>query len=85
MHSKAADWAAPLDDALYAVKGLRSNFGTQIDDTVAVDSQRPVTGITALRNISFARVIGGAEEDEARRQLEVSLFSGWPTATSRST
>jgi aspartate kinase len=74
MHSKAADWAR-LSETPYAVKGLRSNFGTRIDDSAAPDSRRPVTGITALPNISFARVIVGvADDDEARRALEVKLF-----------
>jgi aspartate kinase len=74
MHSKAAEWAR-LSITPYVVKGLRSNVGTKIDDTAGTDRQRPVTGITALRNISFARIIVGDADDEVvRREHEVTLF-----------
>lgn len=74
MHAKAAELAR-VTDTPYVIKGLRSNFGTAIDDGAAPDRTRPVTGITALRDISFVRVIEGDIDDvEARRTLEVTLF-----------
>ena len=50
----------------YAVKGLRSNVGTTIDDEAPIDRDRPVTGITALRNVAFFRVIQGLERRRRR-------------------
>ena len=49
----------------YAVKGLRSNVGTMIDDDAPVDPDRPVTGIAALRNVAFFRVIQGHQRWKA--------------------
>ncbi len=74
MHAKGAELAR-VTNTPYMVKGLRSNVGTIIDDGAKPDSMRPVTGITALRSISFVRVIQGDIDDtELRRDIELALF-----------
>lgn len=74
MHAKGADYARQKQTP-YSVKGLRSNVGTTIDDGSAPNRLRPVTGITALRDIVFFRVIQGDIDDlEARAKLEETLF-----------
>jgi len=74
MHAKGADFAR-VTETPYAIKGLRSNVGTVIDDGRMPDPRRPVTGVTALRDITFVRVIQGDIDDpDARRKLEVTLF-----------
>jgi aspartate kinase len=73
MHSKAAELAHATSTP-YAVKGLRSNVGTLIDDDAPVDRDRPVTGITALRNVSFFRVIQGLSDEGGRATLDRELF-----------
>jgi aspartate kinase len=57
------------------VKGLRSNFGSTIDEGHAPNEFMPVTGITSLRDVVFVRVIQGEIDDlEARRELELEVF-----------
>lgn len=73
MHSKAAELAHSTNTP-YAVKGLRSNVGTLIDDDAPIDRERPVTGITALRNVSFFRVIQGLSDEGGRATLDRELF-----------
>lgn len=74
MHAKAAELAR-VTATPYVVKGLRSNFGTTIDEGASPDRLHPVTGITSLRDITFVRVIQGDIDDaEARRKLELELF-----------
>jgi aspartate kinase len=74
MHAKGAELAR-ITNTPYMVKGLRSNVGTVIDDGAKPDSLHPVTGITALRSISFVRVIQGDIDDrELRRDIELALF-----------
>jgi aspartate kinase len=73
MHSKAAELAHATKTP-YAVKGLRSNVGTMIDDDAPIDRDRPVTGITALRNVSFFRVIQGLSDEGGRATLDRELF-----------
>jgi aspartate kinase len=74
MHAKGAELGRSTNTP-YMVKGLRSNVGTTIDDGAAPDRTRPVTGITALRGISFVRIIQGDIDDvDARRELELALF-----------
>jgi aspartate kinase len=73
MHSKAAELAHATKTP-YAVKGLRSNVGTLIDDDAPIDRDRPVTGITALRNVSFFRVIQGLSDEGGRATLDRELF-----------
>jgi aspartate kinase len=74
MHSKAAELAHATKTP-YAVKGLRSNVGTLIDDDAPIDRDRPVTGITALRNVSFFRVIQGLSDEGGRATLDRELFN----------
>jgi aspartate kinase len=73
MHHKAAELAHATDTP-YAVKGLRSNIGTMIDEDAPVDRDRPVTGIAALRNVSFFRVIQGLSDEGGRATLDRELF-----------
>ncbi len=73
MHSKAAELAHATKTP-YAVKGLRSNVGTLIDDDAPIDRDRPVTGITALRNVAFFRVIQGLSDEGGRATLDRELF-----------
>ncbi len=74
MHAKGADYAR-LTQTPYSVKGLRSNVGTTIDDGSVPNRLSPVTGITALRDIVFFRVIQGDIDDfAARAKLEETLF-----------
>jgi aspartate kinase len=74
MHAKAAELAR-VTSTPYVVKGLRSNFGTTIDEGHKPDRARPVTGITSLRDVIFIRVIQGEIDDlDARRALELEIF-----------
>jgi aspartate kinase len=74
MHAKAAELAR-VTETPYVIKGLRSNFGTTIDEGNKPARIRPVTGITSLRDVIFIRVIQGEIDDlSARRQLELELF-----------
>jgi len=73
MHSKAAELAHSTNTP-YAVKGLRSNVGTLIDEEAPVDRDRPVTGITALRGVAFFRVIQGLSDEGGRATLDRELF-----------
>lgn len=74
MHSKAAELAHATKTP-YAVKGLRSNVGTLIDDEAPIDRDKPVTGITALRNVAFFRVIQGLSDEGGRAMLDRELFN----------
>jgi aspartate kinase len=73
MHAKAAELAHATNTP-YVVKGLRSNVGTTIDDTTDVDSDRPVTGITVLRDITFFRIIQGEVGGAERAELDLKIF-----------
>ena len=85
MHHKAAELAHATDTP-YAVKGLRSNVGTMIDDDAPIDRDRPVTGIAALRNVSFFRVIQGlSDEGGARDARPRAVRPPRGARTSRST
>ncbi len=75
MHDKAADYAR-FSRTPYAIKGLRSNVGTTIDEGLQIERFRPVTGITALHDIISVSVSREGIADEAvRRRAEVSLFA----------
>ena len=80
MHSKAAELAHSTNTP-YAVKGLRSNVGTLIDEDAPVDRERPVTGITALRGVAFFRVIQGLSDEGGRATLDRELFDRLAAAT----
>jgi aspartate kinase len=74
MHAKAADLAR-ITQTPYVVKGLRSNFGSTIDEGHAPSGSKPVTGVTSLRDVVFVRVIQGEIDDlDARRELELEIF-----------
>jgi aspartate kinase len=74
MHAKAAELAR-ITQTPYVVKGLRSNFGSSIDEGHKPDGSRPVTGVTSLRDVVFVRVIAGEIDDlDARRALELEIF-----------
>jgi aspartate kinase len=74
MHAKAAELAR-VTETPYVIKGLRSNFGTTIDEGNKPARNRPVTGITSLRDVIFIRVIQGEIDDlSGRRALELELF-----------
>ncbi|HXF34307.1 MAG TPA: aspartate kinase [Candidatus Acidoferrales bacterium] len=72
MHAKAAELARQTSTP-YAVKGLRSNVGTTIDDSDDADAERPVTGLTVLRDITFFRIIQG-EAGAERADLDLKIF-----------
>jgi aspartate kinase len=72
MHAKAAELARATDTP-YVVKGLRSNVGTTIDDAADADAERPVTGLTVLRDITFFRIIQG-EAGSERAELDLKIF-----------
>jgi len=73
MHSKAAELAR-VAQTPYVVKGLRSNFGTLIDERAPIVRDRPVTGIAVLRDITFFRIIHG-EAEQPRASLDVEIFA----------
>lgn len=72
MHHKAADYARRARMP-YTIKGLKTDVGTTVDDTV--DHRRPVTGVTASGRVTWIRVIRGDIEDRQRRmQAELQMF-----------
>jgi len=72
MHHKAADYARRTATP-YAIKGLASNRGTLVDESI--DVHRPVTGVTASGQVTWVRAIrGDIENPEARMQLELEMF-----------
>ena len=74
MHDKAAAYAR-ITRTPYAIKGLRSNVGTTIDEGLQIERLRPVTGITSLHDIASVSVAREAIDGEAeRRRAEVALF-----------
>lgn len=74
VHAKAAELGR-VTQTPYVVKGLRSGFGSTIDEGHTPDAMKPVTGITSLRDVAFIRVIQGEIDDlDARGKLELELF-----------
>jgi len=73
MQHKAAELAHATATP-YAVKGLRTDLGTLVDDHAPVDPDRPVTGITAIRDVAFFRVIQGLSDEGGRATLDRELF-----------
>ncbi|MBV8150053.1 MAG: aspartate kinase [Candidatus Eremiobacteraeota bacterium] len=73
MHAKAATYAQRANTP-YVIKGLRSNFGTAIDEGTTVDRERPVTGVTSLKDIAFVRIIQGEENVTQRAALDRQLL-----------
>jgi aspartate kinase len=72
MHHKAADYARRTQTP-YAIRGLRTDRGTIVDETY--DHHRPVTGVTTSGRVTWVRAIrGDIESPQARMQLEREMF-----------
>ena len=72
MHDKAAEYARSAG-MRYGIKGLESDRGTIVDESV--DHHRPVTGVTASGRLTWVRVIRGDIESPARRmETELEMF-----------
>ena len=72
MHSKAADYANRTGTS-YAIKGLHTDRGTVVDESV--DHHRPVTGVTSSGRLTWVRVIrGDIESPERRMETELEMF-----------
>ncbi|MBV8148867.1 MAG: aspartate kinase [Candidatus Eremiobacteraeota bacterium] len=72
MHRKAADFANRTGTR-YAIKGLDTNRGTLVDESV--DHHRPVTGVTSTGRLTWVRVIRGDIESPTRRmETELEMF-----------
>jgi aspartate kinase len=72
MHHKAADYASRTGTN-YRIKGLHSDRGTLVDETV--DYHRPVTGVTASGRVTWVRIIRGDIESPRRRmETELEMF-----------
>jgi aspartate kinase len=72
MHHKAAQYAhrAGID---YAIKGLRTDRGTLVDEDAGED--RPVTGVTSTGRVTWIRIIRGDIESPTRRmETELEMF-----------
>jgi aspartate kinase len=74
MHHKAAELAHATRTP-YVVKGLRSNVGTAVDDDAPVDAEKPVTGLTVIRNVTFCRIIQGLTEDIERSDVDRDMLA----------
>jgi aspartate kinase len=74
MHHKAAELAHATRTP-YAVKGLRSNVGTTIDDDATVDRDRPVTGIAVIPDVTFCRIIQGLTDDLVRSDVDRAVLA----------
>jgi aspartate kinase len=72
MHDKAAERARAAG-LRYAIKGLESDRGTIVDESV--DHHRPVTGVTTSGRLTWVRVIRGDIESPTRRmETELEMF-----------
>jgi aspartate kinase len=74
MHHKAAELAHATRTP-YMVKGLRSGVGTAIDDDAPIEADRPVTGLTVIRDVTFCRIIQGLTEDADRSDVDRSVLA----------
>ena len=74
MHHKAAELAHATATP-YVVKGLRSNVGTTIDDTVPIDPDRPVTGLAIIPDVTFCRIIQGLTDDLDRADVDRDVLA----------
>jgi aspartate kinase len=74
MHHKAAE-LAHATRVPYGIKGLRSGVGTSVDDDAPVDSERPVTGLAVLRDVTFCRIIQGLTEEAQRSELDRDVLA----------
>ncbi len=73
MHSKAAELAHSTNTP-YAVRACAAISGTLIDEERRSTVTGPVTGITALRDVAFFRVIQGLSDEGGRATLDRELF-----------
>ncbi|HEV3090303.1 MAG TPA: aspartate kinase [Candidatus Cybelea sp.] len=72
MHSKAAEYANRTGTR-YAVKGLSTDRGTIVDESV--DHHRPVTGVTSSGRVTWVRIIrGDIESPQRRMETELEMF-----------
>ncbi|HEY2475192.1 MAG TPA: aspartate kinase [Candidatus Cybelea sp.] len=72
MHSKAAQYANRTGTR-YAVKGLSTDLGTVVDESV--DHHRPVTGVTSSGRVTWVRIIrGDVESPQRRMETELEMF-----------
>lgn len=72
MHHKAAAYAEQRATP-YAIKGLQTDRGTVVDDSL--HHARPVTGVTATGRLTWIRVIRGDIENPTQRmQTELEMF-----------
>jgi aspartate kinase len=74
MHHKAAELAHTTRTP-YGIKGLRSGVGTTVDEDLPVDPERPVTGLTVLREVTFCRIIQGLTDEAARTELDRDVLA----------
>jgi aspartate kinase len=74
MHHKAAE-LAHATSVPYGIRGLRSGVGTSVDDDAPVDSERPVTGLAVLRDVTFCRIIQGLTEEAQRSELDRDVLA----------
>lgn len=73
MHHKAAQYA-DRTGTRYAIKGLDSDRGTVVDESV--DHHRVVTGVATSGRMTWVRVIRGDVESASRRmQTELEMFA----------
>ena len=72
MHHKAAAYAEQRATP-YAIKGLQTDRGTLVDDSLR--HSRPVTGVTATGRLTWVRAIRGDIENPTQRmQTELEMF-----------
>ncbi len=72
MHDKAAEYASRTGTS-YTVKGLHTDRGTLVDESI--DHHRPVTGVTSSGLVTWVRIIRGDIESPARRmETELEMF-----------
>ncbi len=72
MHYKAAEYARRTQTS-YAIRGLATNRGTFVDETV--DHHRPVTGVALSGRLTWVRVIRGDIENPTKRmETELEMF-----------
>ena len=72
MHHKAAEYAGRTGTP-YAIKGLHTDAGTVVDESV--DHHRAVTGVTSTGRMTWVRVIRGDVESPRRRmETELEMF-----------
>jgi aspartate kinase len=72
MYHKAAEYASRTGTS-YTVKGLRTDRGTLVEESVG--EERPVTGVTSTGRVTWVRVIRGDIESPKRRmETELEMF-----------